>query len=144
MSGGALNDGEPVRLVLDTNVFVAAGFNRRSYSARIIERIRAGEWRLVWNRETRRETEAVLWQIPPLSSDVFADLFRPEDEFTGRADPAAYPFVADEADRKFAALAVAAGAVLISADDHLLSVRHRLSVPVRTPVEWWREQSLTE
>lgn len=136
--GGTVNDAEPLRLVLDTNVFVAAGFNPRSHSARIIARIRAGEWRLLWNRETRRETEAVLRQIPPLARHTFADLFRPQDEFTGATDPPAYGFVEDEADRKFAALAVAAGATLVSNDDHLLSVRHRLSVPVLTPGELWR------
>jgi hypothetical protein len=42
---------------------------------------------LVWNEPTRRETEFVLRRIPPLGWDKFADLFRPEGEFTGRVDP---------------------------------------------------------
>ena len=70
-------------VVIDTNVFVAAGFNARSASGRILAAIRERRRQLVWNKPTRRETELVLRWIPLLGWDKFADLFRPVGEFTG-------------------------------------------------------------
>lgn len=123
------------RLVLDTNVFVAAGFSARSSSARIVERVRAGAWTLVWNRETRRETEAVLARIPPLAGQSVEALFLPEAEWAAETHPERFGAVEDPDDRKFAALAADAGAVLVSNDEHLLSRRGEIGVEVLTPRE---------
>lgn len=125
-----------MKLVLDTNVFVAAGFNPRSSSAAILEAITAGQLTFVWNAQTRAETQKILRKIPPLSWDRFDDLFTAEREYTGDTHPDHYPQITDRDDRKFAALAAAAGAVLISNDDHLLSVRQQLDVRVLTPAEF--------
>ena len=123
-------------LVLDTNVFVAAGFNPRSNSARILERVRDGTWAAVWNRATRRETEAVLARIPPLAHLAAEETaFRPEAEFTAETHPERFGAVEDPDDRKFAALAAATGAVLVTNDDHLLSQRAAIGVEVLTPSE---------
>ena len=81
-------------VVIDTNVFVAAGFNPRSASARILEGVREGRFRLIWNQPTRRETEMILRRIPRLDWQKVADLFRPESEFTGPVDPAAFTMIA--------------------------------------------------
>lgn len=124
-----------VSVVLDTNVFVAAGFRTRSQSARLLARIRSGELRLVWDEPTRGETEHVVRKIPPLSWADVADLFHEADRFAGPTDPDAFPFVADPQDRKFAALAAAAGAALVSMDEHLLGVRGLIAGPVLTPAE---------
>jgi len=99
-------------VVVDTNVFVAAGFNPRSASARLVEGIREGRFRLIWNQPTRRETEMILRRIPRLDWRTVADLFRPENEFMGPVDPAAFTLIADPDDRKFAALSAAAQASL--------------------------------
>ena len=69
-------------IVIDTNVFVAAGFNPRSASARILTGIREGRFRLMWNEPTRRETEMILRRIPRLNWEKVADLFQPEGKFT--------------------------------------------------------------
>ena len=53
-------------VVIDTNVFVAAGFNARSAWERILAGIRERRLQLVWNKPTRRETEIVLRRIPLL------------------------------------------------------------------------------
>jgi hypothetical protein len=53
-------------VVIDTNVFVAAGFNSKSAAARILVAVRAGQFLLVWNKPTRRETETILRRIPGL------------------------------------------------------------------------------
>jgi predicted nucleic acid-binding protein len=123
-------------LVIDTNVFVAAGFNPRSASARILDVLREGRHRLIWNEATRRETEMILRRIPRLRWDKVAELFRPEGEFNGPVDAAAFAMIEDPDDRKFAALAAAAGAPLITSDSHLLAHRDRLGVEVLTPPEF--------
>src|SRR2546425_7311092 len=68
--------------ILDTNVFVAAGFKPSSRSARIVDAVRAGRLRMVWNDATRREIERVLSRIPPLRGEDVSELFRDEDRYT--------------------------------------------------------------
>jgi putative PIN family toxin of toxin-antitoxin system len=113
-------------VVVDTNVFVAAGFNPRSASAKIVEAVKRGQIRMVWNEATRREIERILRHIPPLRSHAVSDLFRPEGHYAAATHPERFSFVTDPDDRKFAALAHAAGAALISNDDDLLRHRDRL------------------
>src|ERR1700730_12754194 len=120
-------------VVIDTNVFVAAGFNARSASERILAAIRERRLQLVWSEPTRRETEFVLRRIPPLGWDKFADLFLPEGEFTGRADPHDFVFINDPDDRKFAALGAAAIVPLVTNDRHLLAHRNPIGFDVLTP-----------
>lgn len=120
-------------IVVDTNVFVAAGFNANSASARILAAIWERRFQLVWNQPTRRETEFVLRRIPTLCWDKFADLFRPEGEFTRRVDPGDFAFIEDPDDRKFAALGAAAKVPLVTNDHHLLAYRNLLGFDVLTP-----------
>lgn len=126
------------RVVVDTNIFVGAAFNRRSSSASLIAALRAGEHLLVWNARTRRETESVLRRIPKISWSEMAGLFRDEGRFDGTTDPDAFRVVSDPADREFAALAAAAGCPVVSNDHHLLDHRETLGVPVLTPREFVR------
>lgn len=116
------------RAVLDTNILVAAGFNRGSASARLLREVEAGRLELVWNQATRRETRSVLERIPRLRWEDVAPLFRPTAEHRDGGDLKAVSFVEDPEDRKFAALALSAGVPLVSADDHLLAHRDRLDV----------------
>ena len=120
-------------VVIDTNVFVAAGFNARSASARILAAIRDGRLQLVWNEPTRREAEFVLRRIPLLGWGEFGDLFRPEGEFTGRVDLHDFVFIEDPEDRKFAALSAAAKVPLVTNDHHLLAHRNLIGFDVLTP-----------
>jgi len=122
-------------VVVDTNVIVAGAFKPSSKSGRIVVAIRKGRLRMIWNDDTRREIEYIVRKIPPLKSHRIDDLFRPENRFTGPTDPDAFAMVPDPADRKFAALAAAAGAVLITQDEHLLGVRQEIGVKVVTPGE---------
>src|SRR6516165_6215060 len=121
------------RIVVDTNVFVAAGFNPRSAAARILAGVREGRFQLIWNEPTRRETELILRQIPHLDWEKVAYLFQPKTEFLGPVDPGSFVFVPDPEDRKFAALSVAAQTPLITNDSHLLSHKHSIGVDVLTP-----------
>jgi predicted nucleic acid-binding protein len=120
-------------IVVDTNVFVAAGFNPKSASARILAAVRAGRLRLIWNEPTRRETEMILRRIPRLDWEKVADLFQPEGEFKGPVDPEAFALITDPDDRKFAALSAAANRPLVTNDDHLLAHRNTIGVDILTP-----------
>jgi uncharacterized protein len=130
----------PPTVVLDTNVFVAAGFNPQSSSARIMDAVMQGQIRMVWNDATRREIERIMRQIPPLRTTAAADRFRPADRFTGATHPERFGDIPDPDDRKFAALAQATGAVLISNDDHLLRHHDPREVTVLTPGDFWQRQ----
>lgn len=116
-----------MRVVLDTNVFVAAGFRGSSKAGRVLDLVRAGRLVHVWHPDTVAETRHVLGRIPRLSWPAVADLFAPGDCLDGPLDADTFAVVGDRADRKFAALAAAAGAVLVSADSDLLSVRDALA-----------------
>jgi predicted nucleic acid-binding protein len=115
-------------VVIDTNVFVAAGFNSKSAAARILAAVREGRFQLVWNKPTRRETETILRRIPGLDSARVADLFRPEGEFTGPVDPDAFVMIADRDDRKFVVLSAAATTPLVTNDNHVLAGLPALSI----------------
>jgi uncharacterized protein len=123
-------------VILDTNVLVAAGFRRSGAAARIAAAIRRGDCRLVWNDATRRENEAVLRRIPPLDWNEFSSLFGPAGKFQGDTGPDRFGQIEDPEDRKFAALAAATGATVISADAHLLSCRDELPIAVLTAREF--------
>jgi len=127
------------RVVIDTNVFVAAGFNPRSAAARILDRVRDGRFQLVWNRPTRDETEMILRRIPRLDWNQFAELFRPEAEYSGLVDPDAFAAVPDRDDRKFAALSAATNAPLVTNDNDLLAHRDTIGIAVLTPREFLGE-----
>jgi predicted nucleic acid-binding protein len=94
---------------------------------------------MIWNDQTRRETRRVLSRIPRLSWVAIADLFREDDRYAGDTTPQQFDYIQDPDDRKFAALAEAAGVVLITNDDHLLSSRARSGLTILTPVEFCRE-----
>jgi len=126
----------PEKVILDTNVLVAAGFKRGSSAAQIVGAIRRGDFRLVWNQATRRENEAILRRIPHLDWEEFSDLFDPGGEYAGTTALHRFDRIEDPEDRKFAALAAATGAIVISSDAHLLSHRDELPITVLTAREF--------
>lgn len=129
---------EVLAVVLDTNVFVAAAFDPATSSGRIIDAVRAGRLRLVWAECTRGENERVLRKIPPIEWEPFEDLFVGDGRFDGELDLDGVSYIADPADRKFAALGYATGAALVSNDDHLLAERAKGKTPILTPPEFWK------
>jgi len=137
MIGTASDATEQARLVvLDTNVFVAAAFHPGSRAARIVDAVRCGHLRLVWNEATRREARRILERIPPIPWTSFADLFREEDKHDDAVKPEWFGQVKDPADRVFGALAYAAGATLVTQDDDLLAARSSVAVSILTTSEF--------
>jgi predicted nucleic acid-binding protein len=137
----AAEGGQPAA-VLDTNVFVGAGFNRSSHSARLVQAVDDGRLRMVWSDATRGEIERVLRRIPRLSWERVAALFRDEGRYHGETRPEQFAYVPDPADRHFAALADAAGVPLVTSDLHLLRGRERARTAILTPAEFARGQPL--
>jgi len=126
-----------LKVVLDTNLFVAAGFNPHSRSARILGEVARGTLVMAWNDGTRSEIRAVLTQIPHLSWEQWAGLFLEEHRYRGETHPEQFSRVPDPEDRKFAALAAATGATLVSNDAHLLAGRDEYDFPILSPGEFW-------
>jgi putative PIN family toxin of toxin-antitoxin system len=125
-------------VVLDTNVFVAAGFRPDSASGRIVQAVRSGALRMIWSEATRREIEHVVRRIPPLRMTDLETLFDDADRIDDGLHPDRFSVVADPDDRKFAALAHAGAATLISNDDHLLSAAVPLGLEVLKPGDFLR------
>jgi predicted nucleic acid-binding protein len=126
----------PDRVVIDTNVFVGAAFNPSSHSAALVRAVREQRLSMPWSDDTRAEVERVLRKIPPLSWSDFQGLFRAGEHHPGSPDERGLAWVADPDDRKFAALARAVGAVLVSNDEHLLARRAEATITVLTPHEY--------
>ena len=127
-------------VILDTNIFVAAGFNPNSTSARILNEVRSGRLRLIWSDPTRREVQHILERIPPLSWSDVASLFREEDRHHVEASREDFGYIPDPDDRKFASLARATGAILLTSDDDLLRGREQAGLEILTPAEYWTRQ----
>ncbi len=126
-------------VVVDTNLFVAAGFKHHGHAARIITDVRRGNLRMPWCQATRAEIRHTLERIPPLDWQPFADCFFSAEEWPDPTDLAPFAAIPDRADRVFAALAAASQAILISNDSHLLDHQAGLSIEVYTPREFLRE-----
>ena len=129
-------DSEDMRVpavVLDTNVFIAAAFKPRSDSGRVVDAVRCGTLRLVWNEATRRETEGLLRKI---SWEAVRGLFEDGNRWSSDLDATALSSVTDPEDRKFAALAASTQATLLSLDQHLLGAVLDDVCAVLTPSEF--------
>ena len=140
-------DGEDILIpavVLDTNVFIAAAFKPRSDSGRLVDAVRNGTLRLVWNEATRRETEALLREIPPISWEAVAGLFEDGKRWSSDLAAKAVSSVTDPEDRKFAALAASTQATLLSLDQHLLGAALDDVCVVLTPSEFLDRLGMTK
>ena len=91
---------------------------------------------MAWHDQTRRETKHILLKIPPLSWTDVEQLFREEDRFLGELIIETFSHISDYDDRKYAALADATGAMLLTNDSDLLEHRNSARVAILTPAEY--------
>lgn len=140
-----------IRIVPDTNLFVASIFNTESASHRILEKAEAGELIAVWSPAIKKEVLRILRAI--LSSqnafregprgqaffEAFASrVFREEGEVRGAPRLRAVPD--DPEDNKFVDAAVAGEAdAVVSNDDHLLSLGSVRGVRILSPSAFLEE-----
>lgn len=123
-----------VRVVLDTNVFVAAYWAPESASSRIIEACMSGVIKPIYTAPVKREVLSVLGQIKV--RDSYLEWLEPywaaaEQVEAVRVDDI---HIDDPADRKF--LEAAAGGeadFIVTNDDHLLRVGYVGRTEVLTP-----------
>ena len=121
--------------MLDTNVFVGAGFRPASASGRLVAAARAGRLAVVWTAATRDEAERVVGQIPPLGAFDWSAIFRPDGEHTAPLDLAPFEHVAGHLDQTLAALALAASVPLVTADGPLVAGAEQSGVLVYRPAQ---------
>jgi uncharacterized protein len=128
--------GKAPAVVLDTNVLIASAFRKSSSSARLVRAVREGKLRMLWDKETKGEIEALFRRIPPISWESVEALFTEDSFVEGTFDPDRFTSVPDPDDRKFAALAAGTGAVLVTMDAHLLEAGLGSEPEVLTPGEY--------
>ena len=119
--------------MLDTNVLVAAAYNPRSASRRVVEACVVGELTPVLSRAIRRECEFILAR-PARGRPYLERVY----QLLGGAEvvePAQTPRVVpdDPEDDKLVAVALAAGAALVTNDGHLLALAGHEGLEVVRP-----------
>ena len=127
------------KVVLDTNLFVAAFWNRRSASARIIERALEGEFDVCYTPQMRAELGLVLRKIRVAQPYVerVGRLFDEAVCVEGRPAPV---YTEDREDQKFLECAVAADAdYVITSDEHLLRLKRVGNTAILTPTRFVKE-----
>ncbi len=130
------DSGLSLAVILDTNIFVAAGFRPRSHSARILAQVRSGKLRMIWHEQTRAETAYIVGKIPPLHWENLADLFQSADRWSAALALEPFGYVRDPTDQKYAALAAVSGAILITNDVDLLEHRAAATPQILQPYEF--------
>ncbi len=122
------------RVVLDTNVLVAAAYNPRSASRYVVQACLDGELTLVLSDALRREYEFILGRAArgrPYLEQIQQVLDRAEVVESAQT----HRIVPDDPDDdKLVAAALAAGAVLVSNDAHLLALAGHEGLTVVRPV----------
>jgi predicted nucleic acid-binding protein len=123
------------RVVLDTNVLVAAAYRPGSASRRVVEACLGGRLAAVLSPALRRECESVLARAArglPYTEQLHRLLGGAEVVEPGQA-PRVVPD--DPGDDKLVAAARVAGAALVTSDAHLLSVARREGLQAVRPAE---------
>jgi putative PIN family toxin of toxin-antitoxin system len=123
------------RVVLDTNVLVAAAYNPASASRRLVEACLAGELTAVLSPALLREYEFILARA--VRRHPYLVRLHLLLERTETVQPAETPQVVpdDPDDDKLVAVALAAGAVIVTNDAHLLGVAGHEGLRVFRPAD---------
>jgi putative PIN family toxin of toxin-antitoxin system len=131
-----------VRAVLDPNVLIAALLSPGGAPAQIVSRWLAGEFELIVSESVLTELERAM-TYPKLRSRIadadaaaFIDLLR-DAAILAQEPPEVPRRSADPGDDYLLALAEQERAVLVSGDQHLLSLKREL--PVTTPREFYEQ-----
>ena len=121
------------RVVLDTNVLVAAAYNAASASRRIVEACLGGELTPVLSPALRREYEFVLARAA--HGRPYLERIHRLVDGAEIVEPAETPGVVadDPDDDKLVSAALAAGATLVTNDAHLLAIAGHEGLKVVRP-----------
>jgi putative PIN family toxin of toxin-antitoxin system len=121
------------RVVLDTNVLVAAAYNSGSASRRVVDACLRGELTAVLSPALRREYEFILARA--VRGQPYVEQIRRLLDSAEVVDPARTPRVVpdDPEDDKLVAAALEAGAALVTNDAHLLAIAGHEGLRVARP-----------
>jgi putative PIN family toxin of toxin-antitoxin system len=123
------------RVVLDTNVLVAAAYDPASASRRVVEACLTGELTAVVSPALRREYESVLARAA--RGQPYRERIHRLVDGAEIVEPAETPGVVadDPDDDKLVAAALAAGAALVTNDAHLLAIAGHEGLKVVRPAD---------
>jgi putative PIN family toxin of toxin-antitoxin system len=123
------------RVVLDTNVLVAAAYNPDSASRQVVEACLKGELTAVLSSALRREYEFILARAARGQPyrDRLQQLLEKAEGIIPEETPRMVPD--DPDDDKLVAAALAAGAVVVTNDAHVLAVAGHNGLQVMRPME---------
>ena len=124
------------RVVLDTNVLIAAARSSRSASRKIVSACLDGSVGAVVSQAVRNEYDLIIEQA--LTGVPYAEQLRQFIDGCLPVEPASVPRVVpeDTDDDKLVALAIAAHAdVLVTSDNHLTSLGAVEDIPILSPSE---------
>ncbi len=127
----------PPRVILDTNTLVAAAYAPGSASRRIVEACLRGELVAVVSADLRREYELILARAVRGRDE--GPLRRLLEQATVVEPPGTPRVVPDDpGDDKLLALALAAGAAVVTSDRHLLDLDPYCPVRLLRPTDFVR------
>jgi hypothetical protein len=121
------------RVVMDTNVFIAARWNPRSTSARLLRLCAEGELQACYTRDMRAELNLILRSVrAPQEFREFVERVFAAGRLITRA-PRLSIVKEDPDDNKYLACAIAADAAVVTSDRHLLQMDGWRGVRVMSP-----------
>ena len=122
-----------MKVVIDTNLFVAAYFNKNSASAKILEMAARNELQFLWTEKIKREAKCILANIKAKKFlKNLPGIFKKKNQVVPRIK--IKEIKEDPEDDKFLECAVGGKAeIIVSSDRHLLKVREFQGIPILTP-----------
>jgi len=128
------------KIVVDTNLLVAAFFNKKSSSFKILEMAEKGKIKLLWTKPIRNEARLILGNIKRAvksktgNQKILKNIFQNENKVEN--PPQIDVIKEDPEDNKFLGCALKGKAkMIVSNDQHLLKVRKLKGIPILTPSE---------
>jgi hypothetical protein len=123
-----------MKIVVDTNLFVAGYFNKESASAKILKMIKESKIQILWTEKIKKEVEKVIRDIKA------GERFQKEIKKIFREENKVKPkfrireIKGDPEDNKFLEAAYFGKAeAIISNDQHLLNLKEFQNIPIFTP-----------
>jgi len=123
-----------MKIVIDTNLFVAGYFNKDSASAKILRMARRNEIQILWTESIKKEVERIIQNIKARKKfqKEVQEIFKEENKVEPRFK--IKEIKEDPDDNKFLECAYFGKAqAIVSNDRHLLSLKQFQGIPIYTP-----------
>ncbi|MFC1721807.1 putative toxin-antitoxin system toxin component, PIN family [Patescibacteria group bacterium] len=129
-----------VNVVIDTNLIIAAYYNKRSDSAKVLDLARNEEINVIWSEPLLREAKKILDNIKASNEyrrsllSIFKEshkVLKPENADGVVPD--------DPSDNKLIGCALKGASYIVSSDHHLLDLKEYKGIKMVKPGEFLRE-----